>query len=392
MSSALETDALVIGAGVVGVAVAARLARAGLQVVVLERHPGFGWEASSRNSEVVHAGMYYAPGSLKARLCAPGNRSIREWCREHHVDCVPVGKFIVATSDEEVPALEAILERGHLNGVDGLTWAAPGQLSVEEPHVRAVAALWSPDTGIVDSHGLMQSCVDEAERHDAIFVYGSSFTSAAPVPGGFAVGFLDADGQQEELRATTVVNAAGLDADVVAAGAGIDVDAAGYRLRFVRGSYFRLSEAKRCLVRHLIYPVPQPRLAGLGIHVTVDLSGAVRFGPHVDPLDDRVQDYRVDPALAPTFAAAASRYLPGVVADDLRADQSGIRARRIVPGGGAPDFLVVEETARGLPGWVNMIGIESPGLTCSLELADHVAALLDVQGPVMGSLLREIIT
>ena len=388
----LETDVAVVGAGVIGAAVAARLSRAGLSVVVLERHSGFGWEQSSRNSEVVHAGMYYPTGSLKARMCVAGNRSLRAWCAEHAVPCERVGKFIVATTDEEVVALERILERGRANGVDGLRWATDGQLAAEEPHVHAVAALWSPDTGIVDSHELMGSLVNDAERHGASFVYGTQYESAERVAGGFAIRFIDADGQPEVLDATRVVNAAGLDADTTAAGVGIDVDEAGYRLCFVRGSYFRLTEGKGRLVRHLVYPVPQARLAGLGIHVTVDLSGGVRLGPNVEPLGDRVQEYRVDPANAATFAAAASRYLPGVSADDLRPDQSGIRARRIVPGGGAPDFLVVEERARGLPGWVNMIGIESPGLTCCLELADHVAALLHVQGPVLGFALQEIVS
>lgn len=392
MTTGLETDVVVIGAGVVGSAVAARLARAGLEVVVLERHPGAGWEQSSRNSEVVHAGMYYPTGSLKARFCVAGNRSLREWCASHRVDCSTVGKFIVATTEDEVAQLEQILARGRANGVLALDWAGPHQLRSEEPHVRAVAALWSPNTGVCDSHGLIGSLVDTAERHEAVFVYGATYESAERSGDGFLVRFIDADGAAETLRAGRVVNAGGLDADTVASGAGIDVDAAGYRLRFVRGAYFRLTEGKGDLVRHLVYPVPQLGLSGLGIHATIDMSGGVRFGPHVDPLASREQDYRVDPALAEVFAGAASRYLPGITADDLRPDQAGIRARRIVPEGGAPDFLVVEETARGLPGWVNMIGIESPGLTCCLELADHVAALLDVQGPVLGSALQEIVS
>ena len=390
MTTTLETDVVVIGAGVVGSAVAARLARAGLDVVVLERHPSPGWEQSSRNSEVVHAGMYYPAGSLKARMCVAGNRSLRAWCAAHHVACEPVGKYIVATTDDEIAELEKILARARANGVASLDWVGPHQLHAEEPHVHAVAALWSPNTGVCDSHGLIGSLVGAAERHGAVFVHGATYESAEHVANGFEIRFVDADGSTETLHATRVVNAAGLDADTVAAGAGIDVDASGYRLRYVRGAYFRLTEGKASLVRHLIYPVPQIGLSGLGIHATIDLSGGVRFGPHVDPLPTREQDYRVDPALAGVFADAASRYLPGLTAADLRPDQAGIRARRIVPEGGAPDFLVVEESARGMSGWVNMIGIESPGLTCCLELADHVAALLDVHGPVLGSALQEI--
>ncbi|MBC8085659.1 MAG: NAD(P)/FAD-dependent oxidoreductase [Phycisphaerae bacterium] len=389
---ALESDVVVIGAGVVGVAVAARLARAGLHVVVIERHRSFGWEASSRNSEVVHAGMYYPTGSLKAQLCVAGNQSLGQWCDERKVPLARVGKFIVATSDDEVPELESILARGIANGVPDFTWADPAKLHEVEPNVAAIAALWSPRTGIVDSHSLMQSLADEAEQHDAALAYGATVIAAEFDGSHYVLRFIDADGATESIRTRRVVNAAGLDADHIAEFFGIDADAAGYRLAFVRGAYFRLTEGKRGLVKHLVYPVPVRGLSGLGIHVTVDLSGGIRFGPHVEPLPDRVQDYHVNPDLAATFATAASRYLPGLVPDDLRADQSGIRARRITPAGGSPDFLIVEETDRGLPGLVNMIGIESPGLTCCLELADHVAQLLAVEGPVIGHAHQEITT
>jgi L-2-hydroxyglutarate oxidase LhgO len=382
--TALETDVLVVGAGVVGLAVAARIARAGLSVIVLERHSGYGWEASSRNSEVVHAGMYYTPGSLKARFCVAGNRSVRAWSAAHDVACELIGKYIVATSDDELAALDRILEIGRSNGVTGLTWATPGQLRRDEPHVRAVGALWSPDTGIVDSHALMASLESAAEEAGAVFVYGTTYQTAEGGSSGFLVRFIDADGAPENLTAKFVVNAAGLESDGVAASVGINTDSAGYSLQYVRGAYFRLTESKRDLVKHLVYPVPHAGLAGLGIHATRDLSGGIRFGPHVDPLTRREHDYGVDPSLAERFATAVSRYLPGVEASDLRPDQAGIRARRIVPEGGAPDFLVVEESARGLEGWINMIGIESPGLTCCLELADHVAALLDIGGPHLG--------
>jgi L-2-hydroxyglutarate oxidase LhgO len=368
----MQVDAAVIGGGVVGLAVAMRLARGGMAVVLLERHASFGREASSRNSEVVHAGMYYPTGSIKARLCVAGNLALYAWCDAHGVAYRRTGKFIVATSLEETSALEGILARGIANGVEGMRWAGPGELEREEPEVRAAAALWSPFTGIVDSHGFMQSLADEASRHGALLAWGHDYVGAERGPGGYAVRYRSPEGREEQLHATRVVNAAGLSADDIAAGMGLDIDALQYRLCYVRGCYFRLSDRWTGRLRHLVYPVPHAGLSGLGVHVTVDLAGGARLGPDVEVLGEKVQDYRVAADRAEAFARAAGTYLPNLRLDDVRADQAGIRARRIVPGGGAPDFIVAEEGAHGLPGWVNLVGIESPGLTCALPLADMV--------------------
>ena len=372
----MRVDAAVIGGGVVGLATAMRLARRGLQVALLERHPTFGYEASSRNSEVVHAGMYYPTGSLKATLCVAGNRSLYAWCAEHGVEARRMGKYIVATSDDEIAALEEILTRGRANGVAGLRWAEPGEVRVEEPDVRAVAALFSPDTGIVDSHALMESFRREAERADAFLAFGHEYLGAERDGAGYRVRFRAPDGAESELMASRVVNAAGLAADDVAAAMGLDVDALGYRLRFVKGSYFRLSERWRGRLRHLIYPVPHTGLTGLGSHVTLDLAGGARLGPDVEFLDAREQRYAVSPERAAGFVEAVSRYLPDIRLEDLRPDQAGIRCRRVIPGAGSPDFVIAEESERGLSGWVNLVGIESPGLTCCLEIAGRVEMLL----------------
>ncbi|MEO8227218.1 MAG: NAD(P)/FAD-dependent oxidoreductase [Gemmatimonadota bacterium] len=375
--SAGRHDATVIGGGVVGLATAMRLARAGMDVVLIERHESFGREASSRNSEVVHAGMYYPTGSLKARFCVAGNRSLSAWCSAQSVPMQRLGKFIVATSDDEAPVLAGILERGHANGVTSLRWAADGELAQAEPRVRAVAALFSPDTGIIDSHALMQSFADEAAAHDAALAWGHEYVACETVSGGYRLRVREPNGEELELQTRCVVNAAGLNADLIAEGAGLDIDALGYRLRYVKGNYFRMAERWRGQLTHLIYPVPHVGLAGLGVHVTLDLAGGVRLGPDVEFLDSRRPDYSVPPDRAASFAEAVSRYLPGVTAGDLRPDQAGIRARRIVPGETTPDFIVAEEREHGLAGWVNLIGIESPGLTSCLEIADEVVRLLD---------------
>lgn len=372
----MQVDAAIIGGGVIGLAVAMRLARQGMDVALLERHESFGREASSRNSEVVHAGMYYPAGSIKARLCVAGNLALYAWCDTHGVAYRRTGKFIVGTTPGDEAVLESILARGLANGVEGLRWAAPGELEREEPDVRAQSALWSPFTGIVDSHGLMQSFALEAERHGAMLAWGHSFLSAAPAGDGYAIRYRGPDGAEADMGATRVVNAAGLAADEIAAGMGLDIDALQYRLCFVRGCYFRLSDRWTGRIRHLVYPVPHPGLSGLGVHVTVDLAGGARLGPDVEQLAERTQDYRVDAGRAAAFAAAAATYLPDVAPEDLRPDQAGIRARRIVPEGGAPDFIIAEESAQGLPRWVNLIGIESPGLTCALPLADRVLELV----------------
>lgn len=370
----MDFDVVVIGAGVVGLAVAEAAARAGRSVVIVERHGAFGTETSSRNSQVIHAGMYYPAGSLKARLCVPGNRALYAWCERHGVDHARLGKYIVATAPDEEPALEQILARARTNGVDALEPVTGAAVAAAEPHVRATAGLWSPNTGIVDAHGFMASLLAEARAHDADVAFEHRVTRIAREDGGYSVGFVDPSGEPGSITARAVVNAAGLDCDTVAALAGIDVDAAGYRLTYVKGNYFRVR--RRGFVRHLIYPVPPPKLAGLGVHVTLELDGAVRLGPDVEVLPDRALAYEVDESRAAAFHAAAARYLPDLRLEDVYADQSGIRPKLTPAHGGIPDFVIQEESARGLPGLVNLIGIESPGLTCALPIGTMVEELL----------------
>jgi len=371
----MDADAVVIGAGVVGLACARALAARGRAVVILERHERFGVETSSRNSEVVHAGIYYPPGSLKATLCARGNAGLYAWCAAHGVGHRRVGKLIVAVEAAEEPKLAGILAQAEANGVRSLEPLTPAQASALEPHVRCTAALWSPDTGIVDSHALMASLLADAESHGATAGWRQAVCGVEAVGGGYRIAARDESGECASLETPWVVNAAGLDADTVAALAGFDVEACAYRQHFAQGRYFRVAPAKGRLARHLIYPAPPQE--SLGIHVTLDLAGGVRLGPDLEYLAERRQVYEVDEGLRERFHAAVSRYLVGLAPDDLAPDLAGIRPKLQGPGEPVRDFVIREESERGHPGWVNLVGIESPGLTSCLEIGAMVVSLLE---------------
>jgi L-2-hydroxyglutarate oxidase LhgO len=355
-------DAVVVGAGVVGLACAERSARAGLTTLVLERHARAGTETSSRNSQVVHAGLYYPTGSLKAELCVRGNASLWAWCEQRSVPHARVGKFIVAPTAAGEPELETLLARGRANGVPSLERVPAARVAAEEPNVIAAAALWSPTSGIVDAHAFMASLQAEARAHGADFAFAHTLLAAEPRGSGWRLTVRDLSGAELAIDAERVINSAGLCADEIAALAG-----GSYQLRYVKGSYFRL---RRPLVRHLVYPVPEPNLVGLGVHVTVELDGAARLGPDVEPLAGRAIDYAVDETRAPAFFSAASRYLRGLREEDLSPDQSGVRPKLAIDR--VADFVIAE----GRPGWVDLVGIESPGLTCALEIGDRVLRLL----------------
>ncbi len=370
----LNAGTVVIGAGVVGLAVAERLSRTRPDVLVLERHGAPGTETSSRNSQVLHAGLYYPLGSWKARLCVRANAALPGWCAAHGVPVERVGKLIVATSPEELGELDRLLAQGRANGVARLERVDAGFVRAREPLVRAEAALWSPDSGVLDAHALVRSLQAEATERGATIAFKHRLKHVERGPGVYRLQLEGPGGEPIELAAGAVVNAAGLEADAVAALAGIDVDAAGYRQHYVKGSYFRVRAPGP--VRHLVYPVPAKHLAGLGVHLTVGLDGDLRLGPDVEPQPGRGTDYAVDEARRDAFATGAARYLPWLKPEHLTADQSGIRPKLSRPGEPFRDFVIAEESARGLPRWVNLLGIESPGLTCTMELAAEVAALL----------------
>jgi L-2-hydroxyglutarate oxidase LhgO len=367
-----ETGIAVIGAGVVGLACGAALARAGHEVLVLERHGAVAHETSSRNSGVIHAGLYYPTGSLKAALCVAGRELLYARCRERDVAHKNTGKLVVAADEGEVAALETLRARGTANGVPGLHLIDARQLARLEPRVRAHAALVVPVTGIVDAHELAASYQAELEAHGGHVVLHTNVSALERANGAWRVHAESSGRERAIVAARAVVNAAGLGADRIAALAGIDVAAAGYRLWPCKGDYFSIAASAGRIAERLIYPVPHG--AGLGVHLTLDLGGRYRLGPDAEYVD--AVSYAVDPAKAADFAKAAQRYLPDVDVRQLAPEGAGVRPKLAGPADAFRDFVIAEESARGLPGLVNLVGIESPGLTAAGAIARRVADMI----------------
>jgi L-2-hydroxyglutarate oxidase LhgO len=362
-------DTVVVGAGVVGLAIARRLAMAGQEVVVLEKETDFGTVTSARNSEVIHAGIYYPTGSLKAKFCVEGKHRLYEFCESHGVNHRRCGKLIVAADETQVAGLEKIEKRAQAAGVDDLRWLSAQEAMALEPAVQCVRALISPSTGIIDSHGLMLAYLGEAEDHGAMLARLSQLDRARIVDGGFELQII-ADGAPMNLRCRNLINSAGLEAPSIAAKIeGLSIEHVP-RAYMAKGNYFSLSQ--RCPFSHLIYPIPNE--AGLGVHLTLDLAGQGRFGPDVEWVDR--EEYEVDIRRADGFYSEIRRYWPGLSDGALQPAYSGIRPKIVGPGNDAADFVLEGPSVHGLPGLVNLFGIESPGLTASLALADRVYDLL----------------
>jgi L-2-hydroxyglutarate oxidase LhgO len=361
-----RVDAVVIGAGLVGLAVARALATAGREVVILESEDAIGTHTSSRNSEVIHAGIYYPQGSLKARACVQGRQRLYAYCAERGVPHRRCGKLIVATDAAQREELEGIRQRAHANGVTDVVRVSPAQACAMEPELHCVSALHSPSTGIIDSHALMLAYLGDAERAGAMLALKSPLAKGVVRTGGIELHVAGA----EPILAAQVVNSAGLRAPSLARRIdGYPAELAPPEL-YAKGNYYSL--AKRPPFSRLVYPVPEP--GGLGVHVTLDLGGRVRFGPDVEWVD-RI-DYTVDPRRAERFYAAIWRYWPGLPDGALEPDFAGIRPKISGKDAPAADFLVQGPRAHGVPGLVNLFGIESPGLTASLPLADAVLGQL----------------
>ena len=369
-------DALVIGAGVVGLAVGRALALTGRETIVLEAAGGIGQGVSSRNSEVIHAGLYYPPGSLKADLCVRGKALLYDFCASHGVPHRACGKLVVATAADQHAALEALHQRARANGVPAQAWSA-AQARALEPELHCTAALWSPSTGIVDSHALMLALQGDMERAGGLLALQSQVRSLVLRPsGGAVVEVATAEGEMP-IAARAVVNAAGLQACALARRfTGLAAQHVPHP-RFAKGSYFTLPG--RSPFKHLIYPAPVG--AWLGVHVTLDLGGQIKFGPDLEWLDTEdagAIDYDTDPARAAAFEGAIRRYWPGLPAGALQPGYSGARPKIHGPGEPAPDFRIDGPARHGVPGLVNLFGIESPGLTAALAIAERVTALLAV--------------
>lgn len=364
----LSLDCVVIGGGVVGLAVARELAMAGREVVLLEAEPLTGSITSSRNSEVIHAGLYYPTGSLKAELCVAGKRKLYDYCRDRHIPHKRCGKLVVASNEAEVAYLEKLLKQAEANGVDDCRLIGSTELFRLEPQITGFAALVSPSTGIIDSHRLMEAYVADIESH------GGSVVLNSPVLAGellgdtvrLAIGGLD----PVEIEARMVVNAAGLDAWTISGGmVGLDRKTMPER-HYAKGCYFSLTG--RAPAERLVYPVPEP--GGLGVHLTLDLAGQARFGPDVEWVE--TIGYDVDPRRADTFYGAIRRYWPHLPDGALQPAYSGVRPKVAGPGGGgAGDFVIQGPETTGHPAYAALYGIESPGLTASMAIAERVARL-----------------
>ena len=364
-------DALVIGAGVIGLAIARELALAGHEVVVIDQADGIGTGTSSRNSEVIHAGLYYAPGSLKARLCVEGRDALYAYCAERSIAHRRCGKLVVAVEDSEVPALEALHAQAKANGVGDVQLIDGAAARAIEPALNAVAALHSPSTGIIDSHAYMLALQGDAEDRGALFAFHSPFESAAVTSDGFDVRV----GGVEPMRlsARLLINAAGLHACAVASRIdGLDAHHIPTP-RLCKGHYFALTS--RSPFSRLVYPMHNR--AGLGVHFTLDLGGQGKFGPDVEWLaEGAAEDYVVDVSRADGFAREIRRYWPELPDGALAPAYSGIRPKIVGPGEPAGDFRIDGAAEHGVRGLMNLFGIESPGLTASLPIAPRIAAAL----------------
>ncbi len=371
----MDYDIVIIGAGVVGLACAATLAGK-YSVLVVERNSSFGMETSSRNSEVIHAGIYYPTDSLKAVLCVRGNHSLYEWCRKYGLPHLKTGKYIIAVEPDEEENLERLYCQAVNNGVPGIERVPIDVFRKSEPNVRATAALFSPTTGIIDSHSLMKSYEQAGLQSGCNFAFRHTLSAIGKISGGYLLSVTDFDGDTCNVKTPVVINSAGLDSDTVSGMAGIDNVKEDYVLHYCRGHYFRIASHCKSLVNHLIYPVPPKDALSLGIHVTVELNGELKLGPDTQYLPERVQDYTVPIDLHGKFYSAASRYLPALKEEDITPDQAGIRPKLQKEGEGFRDFVIHEEWNNNLPGFINLIGIESPGLTASLEIARYVSEMI----------------
>jgi len=368
MAGGLELDAVVIGGGVVGLAIARALALAGREVTLIEAENRLGAHSSSRNSEVIHAGIYYAPGSLKARLCVAGRHALYAYCEREGVAHERLGKIIVASRDDEIPALERLKAQAELNGVDDLTWLDAADISALEPAVSAKRGLLSPSTGIIDSHALMNSLRRDAERAGATVVVATSVLGGRVASQGIE---LEIGGDDPAtILCRSVVNAAGLHAQAVSRSIRGVPAASIPAQHFAKGHYFVLNG--KAPFRRLVYPIPAP--GGLGVHVTLDLSKQARFGPDVSWLEG--VDYAFDESRSASFYEAIRSYFPGLAADSLTPGYTGIRPKLGPAGSLVADFVVQGPAQHGVPNLLNLYGIESPGLTSSLALAEHALEVL----------------
>lgn len=372
----MDAGITIIGAGVVGLAIAEKLSGEFNDVFIIEKHSSFGQETSSRNSEVIHAGLYYPRGSLKSSLCVEGRDLLYEYCRNHEIPFKKCGKLVVATSDYEVTLLNEIKKTGAGNGVSDLMILERNEVLQIEPNIYAIKAIFSPSTGIVDTHALMKRYETNTLNNGGNIAYGSEVKGIRKIQDGYEIILTDSDQREYSFTTRIVINSAGLTSDLIPLMAGIQDER--LKIKFCKGEYFRLKAPKNKYISHLVYPVPYHNLEGIGIHVTIEMDGGVKLGPDVTYLESNIYDYKVDPAKQETFFRSAKKFLPFLEFDDLSPEMAGIRPKLQGPGEPVRDFYIKEESQKGYDGFINLIGIESPGLTSSLSIANYVRNLIKI--------------
>ena len=362
-----KADITIIGAGVVGLAIAAEMAGQGLSVFILEKNPAHGGGISSRNSEVIHGGMYYPEGSLKARLCVTGRRMLYEIAAKNNIPHKKTGKLIVAVAPEEIEELEKLYKNGLQNGVTSISMISKRNIVRIEPNIRAQAALYSPETGIISAHDLMNYFLAQALKGKAHLVCNTEVTGICKKAGGYQIITRNTKKESFEFSSGVVINCAGLSSDSIANMMGTN-----YQLHYCKGDYCGITGVKSGTVQRLIYPVPTKNHVGLGVHLTLDLNGRCKLGPDTTYIE-RVEDYKVAPEKASQFYQGASKFLPFLKEENVSPDMAGIRPKLQGPNDVFCDFVVKEDA----PGFINLVGIESPGLTASPAIARYVKTIID---------------
>lgn len=362
-----EVDILVIGAGIVGLAIAERLSKKFDCVIVAEKEDSFGRHTSSRNSEVIHSGIYYPKDSLKAKLCVKGNRMLYDFMSEHKVIHKRCGKLLIATKDEEIPILHDLLRNGTNNGVQGLDIYSEEKVRELEPLFKSKGALWVPSTGIMDTHSVMKKLEFLTEENGAMISYNTEVVGIEKVDDSYIVTF----GDDFQVISPIVINSAGLWADKVSEMVGIPPEKHNYTIHLCKGEYYKTTKYKN--IEHLVYPVPDPTGISLGIHIRINLNGELSFGPNAYYVD--VLDYSMDETYHKQFHESVSEYLD-IEFDEMWQDDAGIRPKLQGSGESFRDFVIENEKDKGFPNFINLIGIESPGLTSCLAIAEYVESLI----------------
>ena len=361
-----KVDITIIGAGVIGLSIAAEMARPDLNVFILEKNPTYAGGISSRNSEVIHSGIYYPDGSYKASLCVAGNKMLYDIASANKIPHKRTGKLIVAIKDEEMEELERLYANGRKNGVTSISMISKKQIARMEPNVRARAALSLSDTGIISVHDLMNYFLAGAQSRKAHIVYQTKVVRIEKESDRYRIFTRNEKGENFEFSSAIVINAAGLESDTIANMIGTN-----YHLHYCKGDYCSVSRVKPGMVQRLIYPVPPNNHVGLGVHLTLDLNGRFKLGPDTTYIDRR-EDYRVAEEKADLFYQSAVKFLPFIKADKVHPDMSGIRPKLQGPDEDFRDFVIKEDSS----GFINLVGIESPGMTASPAIAQFVKAML----------------